>query len=132
MTPQALVDLFHLVMPRDVEQREMGGSPAGIVNGNMFMRVRKQQFVLRLSEADRAELAQLPGTAAFEPVPGRPMTEYVVLPEEVLRDQQALSGWVKRSLAYTRGLAPQAGGGVPQAKPRKQEAKTMQLKKVED
>ena len=131
MTPQDLVDLFHLVMPKDCEEREMGGSPAAIVNGNMFMRVRKSQFVLRVSEADRAELMRIPGASAFEPVPGRPMTEYVVLPGEILRDQQGLSRWVQRSLAYTRGLAAQANG-VPQAKPRKQEAKTQQFKKVED
>ncbi len=108
----------------------MGGSPAAVVNGNVFMRIRRTQFVLRLSEGDRTELLQVPGAAAFEAIPGRPMKEYVVLPPSVLRNQRQLLRWVKRSHDYAQRLSPQQKSGVPQAQPRKQSAKTVQIPRM--
>ncbi len=129
--PQQLRDLFRAVMPRDAEERAMGGSPAAMVNGNVFMRIRRDQFVLRLDDRHRAELLRLPGAAAFEAIPGRPMREYVVLPPSVLRDRGALARWVRASHDYAQRLAPQERSGIPQAQPRKQSAKTIQMPKFE-
>lgn len=110
----------------------MGGSPAAMVNGNVFMRVRRSQFVLRLKESDRKQLLDEPGAAVFEAVPGRPMAEYIVVPHEVLERSFELEVWVKRSFDYASKLAAQQQSGVPKAQPRKQAAKTIQMKRFED
>lgn len=130
--PQELLDLFHAVMPRGADERAMGGSPAALVHGNVFMRVRRTQFVLRLSEAHRTEVLRMAGAEVFEAVPGRAMKEYIVLPEALLRDTRVLGAWVKRSFEYTAGLDPQEQSGVPQAQPRTQSAKTQQVRKRDD
>lgn len=129
--PQELFNLFQAVKPRGAEERTMGGSPAAVVNGNMFMRVRRSQFVLRLSEAHRTELLRQPGTAVFEAIPGRPMKEYIVLPPSVLRDSRVLQHWVQRSYEYAAGLTPQAKSGLPKAQPRTQSVKTTQIKRID-
>ncbi len=48
--------------------------------------------------------------AAFEPMPGRPMKEYVVVPPTLVNDD-AVEDWVRRSLAYA--------GQLPAKKPAK-------------
>ena len=53
---------------------------------------------------------KLDGAGPFSPMPGRPMTGYIVLPDEVLDDDSALSGWIERSLDYVRSLPPKEPG----------------------
>ena len=60
-------------------------------------------------------LAQ-PGAHLFEPMEGRPMKEYVVFPDEMLADRDALRGWMARGLAYAASLPPK------EKKPRKKKA----------
>jgi TfoX/Sxy family transcriptional regulator of competence genes len=88
----------------DCVNRPMFGGPAYFTNGNMFAGVMESRLLVRLPEADRAEAAAL-GAVPFEPM-GRPMREYVVLPEDVLRDPAALRGWLVRSAAYASSLPP--------------------------
>jgi TfoX/Sxy family transcriptional regulator of competence genes len=62
----------------------MFGGPAYFVNGNMFAGVLGEQLMVRLDADDRAELLDAdPGAVPFEPMPGRPMREYVTLPESI-------------------------------------------------
>jgi hypothetical protein len=37
-------------------------------------------------------------------MPGRPMTEYVVVPPGLVYDDAGLAGWVRRSRAYAEQL----------------------------
>jgi hypothetical protein len=37
---------------------------------------------------------------------GRPMREYVRLPEELLTDARKRAPWIKRSLEYAEGIKP--------------------------
>jgi hypothetical protein len=63
--------------------------------------------MVRLSDAEREErLAD--GWSLFEPMPGRPMREYVALPPDVAGDVAALREWVERAAAYVRTLPPKA------------------------
>jgi hypothetical protein len=39
---------------------------------------------------------------------GRPMREYVRLPEALLADARKRASWIKRSLAYAEAIAPKA------------------------
>lgn len=88
-----------------VELKPMFGCPAYFTNGNMFAGVWQSSLMLRLPEDGRAEATAL-GGGPFEPMPGRPMKEYVVLPPAVLDDADALSDWVRRGAEHAASLPP--------------------------
>lgn len=77
----------------------MFGYPAAFTGGKLFAGLHQENFIIKLSEADRRRLSAL-GAQPFEPMPGRRMREYVVLPPSVLSDRTALQRWLLRSLAY--------------------------------
>ncbi len=106
--PPYMVELFDSILPLDsrVERRKMFGSPCGFVNGNMFSGLFEKSMFLRLSEADRSEAVEQLGAVSFEPMKGRPMREYVTLPDDVLEDEAQLDDWMGRALAYAGGLPP--------------------------
>src|SRR3989442_2029665 len=77
--PDALIQQFGRAVEGlpGVESRKMFGYPAVFVNGNMFAGLFHDSMILRLNAEDRDTF---PGAAPFEPMPGRPMREYVVAP----------------------------------------------------
>jgi TfoX/Sxy family transcriptional regulator of competence genes len=101
-----------------VERRQMFGYPACFVGGNMFTGLHQQRWVVRLAEADREALAAAGGTA-FEPMPGRPMTGFLVLPAS-LSAGDAIVPWLERALAFGRSLPAKTPkvAKVPNAKGR--------------
>lgn len=107
-SPQALVDLFDQAVPRgrDVERRRMFGYPAAFLNGHLFAGLHQEDFILRLPESARERAREDHGARPFEPMPGRRMREYVVLPEVLLRDRAILAAWLARSIRYVRSLPP--------------------------
>ena len=101
--------LFRAVLPDDerVQARPMFGQPAGFVNGNLFTGVYGDSIMVRLRAAsDRAKLLGAEGAAPFEPMPGRPMKEYVVLPAAWMDEPERVREWVRRALASTAALPP--------------------------
>src|SRR5438477_10797140 len=74
---------FDSLVPDDprVQARPMFGNRAAFVNGNMFLALFGSQVAVRLSEEDGPELMKKPGAGPFEPMAGRAMAGYVVLPE---------------------------------------------------
>ena len=114
-----LVQLLHDMIPEGqapVEFKPMFGGPCYWTGGNMFAAVHQESLFVRLGEKDRAELLGQPGAHLFEPMEGRPMKEYVVVPDEMLTDREALRGWMARGLAYAASLPPK------EKKPRKKKA----------
>lgn len=106
---QELIDLFASVMPGPpATERKMFGYPAGFVNGNMFMGLFQDEMILHLPEGEREELIQKHGAKAFEPMPGRPMKEYVSLPHSLLTERGELGAWVAKALAYGISLKPKS------------------------
>jgi TfoX/Sxy family transcriptional regulator of competence genes len=102
-SPPQLVETFHGALPDDplVERRKMFGYPCAFVHGNMFAGLHQESMVLRLSEAERAAM---PGARPFEPLPGRVMREYVVVPTGILSSGPELRAWAGRALAYAASL----------------------------
>ncbi len=89
-SPHELVERFTAVtapLP-DVERRQMFGYPCLFVGGNMVTGLHQAAWFVHLSEADRDELLQLPGAGPFEPMPGRPMGGYVILPPAVIAEPE--------------------------------------------
>lgn len=109
-SPEALVRTFEESVPDDprVERRKMFGYPAAFLSGNLFMSLFQDSLVLRLSEDDRKSFLRLDGAAAFEPMPGRAMREYVVAPPAMVARPLSLRPWIQRSLGYARTVPPKA------------------------
>ena len=55
---------------------------------------------VRLPDADRTELLAEEGTSLFEPMPGRPMREYVTIPNAWREELERVRSWVIRSLRW--------------------------------
>lgn len=110
---EELIKLFEEVTPGPPAiAKKMFGFPAAFVNGNMFMGLHQEDMILRLPEGSRAELLKM-NARIFEPMPGRPMREYVVVPPSLLRDRNKLSSWVQKALEYGSSLPPKAGKKSP-------------------
>jgi TfoX/Sxy family transcriptional regulator of competence genes len=91
----------------------MFGNLAGFVNGNMFTGLFGSEVFVRLPEEARVRLLSEEGASPFEPMPGRPMTEYVVMPVAWRNEPEKAQTWVERSLNWAGGLPEKA------AKPKK-------------
>jgi TfoX/Sxy family transcriptional regulator of competence genes len=89
-----------------IQMRQMFGCPTAFINGQMFACLQAQQMVLRLSEAERTAFLQLDGARPFEPMAGRVMREYVVVPAPMLASPEELDDWILKALAYAHSLPP--------------------------
>jgi hypothetical protein len=106
--PPALVERFGQIvaaMPL-AEPRQMFGYPAAFANGQMFASLFGDSFILRLPEAERAAFIKQYHSRQFEPMPGRPMREYVVVPPALLNAGKELDGWLSQAAAYAQSLPP--------------------------
>lgn len=87
--------------------RKMFGYPAGFVNGHLFTGIFAASWFVRLPDDARSELAAAGGTE-FSPMPGRPMREYLVMPQVMATDANAAEPWVRQALAFVSQLPPKA------------------------
>ncbi len=104
--PEDLVRVFDKSIQSvpGAEKRKMFGYPAAFANGNMFAGLHQDSYVLRLSPADRSAFLKLPGAKLFEPMPGRTMAEYVVVPKAMTTSQTELAGWLAKAFGYAKTL----------------------------
>ena len=86
------------------EPRKMFGYSCVFARGNMFAGLHEVGMVLRLPDEQRAEFLRLKGAEQFEPMPGRVMREYVIVPKVLLNAPDQLRVWVEKSLAYILSL----------------------------
>ncbi|MDP9250434.1 MAG: TfoX/Sxy family protein [Chloroflexota bacterium] len=108
--PKELVERFAEVMAGipDAQLRKMFGYPAAFANGYMFTGLHEDRWVIRLPEEARSQLAAM-GATPFEPMPGRPMRGYVIIPQSLLADRDALLPWLNQALAHVLGLPLKPG-----------------------
>jgi TfoX/Sxy family transcriptional regulator of competence genes len=106
-SPADLVARFGAVVEARpaLSARKMFGYPAAFVNGNLTTSLHRATWVVRLSEANAAELITL-GGGPFEPMPGRPMRGYTTLPAEIATDAAAAGVWVDRAIDHVATLPP--------------------------
>lgn len=109
-TPPEIVAAFDKAAPADprVVRKPMFGYPALYVNGNMFAGTYQDKVVVRLPEAGRSRATKSAGAAPFEPMPGRPMKEYVVLPGSVVARRATLAKWIDEAREYALTLPAKA------------------------
>lgn len=123
------IAVFDSVVPKHakVECRKMFGSPVAFANGNMFLGLHENRMILRLGEKERERFIAGFDARIFEPMAGRPMREYVVVPETLHGDLAGLQSWCDRALDYALSLPPKAakkaGAGTKKAaKPKRRAA----------
>jgi hypothetical protein len=109
-SPDDLIALFYAALPDDprVERRKMFGYPCAFVGGNLFAGLHQENVIVRLAENDRLAAIGKQGARLFEPMSGRQMREYIVLPEAALAKREGLAAWLQRGLDYGASLPPKA------------------------
>ncbi len=97
------VDLFQSLVPKDdrVTVRPMFGNISAFVNGNMFFGVFGNDLFVRLSSEDQLELLKNKGSSMLEPMKGKPMKDYVVLPKTWRAKPETLRSCISKSLEWS-------------------------------
>ena len=79
--------------------------PAYFINGNMFTGVHGDKLFLRLSDSDVTDIVKnCIEVTSFEPMPGRAMKSYVVLPKTVYFNNKLFAEWLDKSITYVSSL----------------------------
>jgi hypothetical protein len=81
----------------------MFGCPIWVLRGTTYASLHQDRVVLRLPAPVAARLRQRQRWKAFEPFAGRPMRDWVVVPQEVARDSRALKTWLGRAARHCGG-----------------------------
>jgi TfoX/Sxy family transcriptional regulator of competence genes len=116
---------FQKLVPPDpaVSTRPMFGNLSAFVNGNMFCGLFGEDLFVRVSDDDQVKIRKQ-GGRAFEPMPGRAMTGYVVVPSGWQNKPDAARSWIVRALSWSKGLPPKGGKPAKGAKAAKAPIKT--------
>jgi TfoX/Sxy family transcriptional regulator of competence genes len=103
-SPPELIAAFEKAKPSDpsVIGRPMFGYPALFLKGNMFAGTFQDKIVVRFGE-DRT-FAGANAAKTFEPMPGRPMNEYVVVPDAIVKSPAKLRAWLDQAHTYAMKL----------------------------
>jgi hypothetical protein len=101
-TPEALAEQFARIVPEapGVQRKKMFGYPCAVLGGHMFMGLHGDKLVLKLPEAKRNEALAHHGVSQFEPMPGRPMKEFVALSAQLAGQTAMIEPWVQAALQY--------------------------------
>ena len=98
---------FRRLVPDDerVTTRPMFGSLAAFANGYMFMGLFGSELFVRLPEDQRATQTEA-GWSNLEPMPGKPMREYMVIPGDWRTQPENARAWGVRALEFVTSLPP--------------------------
>ena len=101
-SPDELVERFAELVPDapGVQRKKMFGYPCAVLGGRMFMGLHGEKLVLKLPDAERETLLTLQGAEPFEPMPGRPMREFVAVSSAFAEDAAAIQPWIDAALTY--------------------------------
>jgi TfoX/Sxy family transcriptional regulator of competence genes len=98
-----------------VTLKPMFGNLSAFVNGNMFAGLFGEDLLVRLPEPEIAAVKKQ-GGRDFEPMPGRVMRGYVILPKTWRTEPDPAVVLIKRSLALTRTMPAKAPKEAPAKK----------------
>ena len=120
-TPESLVKFFEEKTANlKCERRKMFGYPCCFLDGNMFIGTFGENLILRLGPKQReAALSTHRDMAIFEPVPGRKMKEYVLVPKKLRDNQATFDQLLDQSVKYAGSLPAKAAGKGPPKNPRR-------------
>jgi TfoX/Sxy family transcriptional regulator of competence genes len=103
-SPPELIATFDKAKPSDpaVQRRPMFGYPALFLNGRMFAGTFQDKIVVKFGDDPSIQGAN--AAKGFEPMPGRPMTGFFVVPDAVVKSPAKLRTWVDHAHAYAKTL----------------------------
>jgi hypothetical protein len=78
------------------------------VGGNYATGLFADQWVVRLAPDDLSALLELPGAEGFSPMPGPSMAGWASLPPNIVGDDEALDGWIRRAMAHVESMPAKA------------------------
>ncbi len=92
----------------DVESKSNFGAAYTAVNGNMYSMISKHGVVgIRLPAAERAAFMERYGADLFRGDPSwPPAREFVAVPDDLLRDTEALRPYLELGYRYALSLKP--------------------------
>ena len=120
--PEELKEILDRAMQGvDAEKRMMFGFPAFFINANMFTGLFEDKLFIRLSDELREATERRTGALKhLEPMPGRPMKDYVVLPESFCMKESGLEALIRAAAVHARMLpAKVKKAGPKKAGPKK-------------
>lgn len=91
-----------------IDAKSNFGSAYTAINGNMYTMISKHGVVgIRLPEPTRSEFLKRYSTDLFRGDPAwPPAKEFVAVPDQLLKDTEALRPFLEESLDYVRSLKP--------------------------
>jgi TfoX/Sxy family transcriptional regulator of competence genes len=107
-SPPELIERFDTVAGEfpEATRRLTFGYPCLYVGGNMVSGLFESSWHVKLGPEERRKLEAIPGAATFEPMPGRPMTGFTLLPPSIIDDDAEIRHWVKRAIEFGATLPP--------------------------
>jgi TfoX/Sxy family transcriptional regulator of competence genes len=106
-SPETVARIEEALRDIPVNKRQMFGCPCWFGGDALCCGAHDDHLFLRLAEQDREQLlAEWPEVRRFEPLPGRVMREYLVLPSALLENGPTLREWLMRSFVYASSLPP--------------------------
>jgi TfoX/Sxy family transcriptional regulator of competence genes len=114
--PPDVVAAFEKARPTDpaVMSRPMFGYPSVFVNGNHFAGTFQDKIVVRVGKDP--SFAPAKTAKPFEPMPGRAMGGYVVVPDAIAKSPAKLREWIAQAHGYAKTL-PAKGARPGKASP---------------
>ena len=111
-SPQRVVARFDELagLVPDAVRKPMFGYPALFLNGHLFFSLYQASGILRLPMSDHALYEKARPITLFEPMPGRAMREYIVLPDDLFESAE-VEEWIEAAAANARSLPPKAPRG---------------------
>jgi TfoX/Sxy family transcriptional regulator of competence genes len=103
-TPPEIAAAFDKAKPNDpaVVSRPMFGYPSVFTNGNHFAGTFQDKIVVRIGRDPSFAPARTANP--FEPMPGRAMGGYVVVPDAVVKSPAKLREWIAQAHDYAKTL----------------------------
>ena len=106
-SPETVARIEDALRDIPIGKRQMFGCPCFFAGDALCCGVHDDHIFLRLAEQDREQLqAEWSGVRRFEPLPGRVMREYLVLPSALLESGATLREWLERSFDFASSLPP--------------------------
>ena len=84
----------------NAERKERYGYLCLFRRGSLTAGLHSAGLFVRLSEEDRKQLIDM-GGMPFEPLPGKVMPEYVIVPATFATEPKELRKWIDRAMAFT-------------------------------
>jgi TfoX/Sxy family transcriptional regulator of competence genes len=88
-----------------LDEKQMFGGIAFLINGNMACGVHTDNLIVRLDRDDYDDALTRPGAAVFD-LTGKVMKGWLLITPDALEDDADLEGWVRQGVEFAQSLPP--------------------------